>query len=106
MEKYIEEIIEIVLDNVSCEHTVEGYLTGSHQDITYSLDNEKEVIKKCVKAIPAYPMKFILKVDNEFVEEKTFEMVKIVSSGEILDSMSFIRKLINEISEKINLKGD
>lgn len=106
MEKYIEEIIEIVLDNISCEHSVGESLGLEGYDVYYSLDNEKEVIKKCLAAIPAYPMKFILKVDNEFIEEKTFEMVKIVSSGEILDSMSFIRKLINEISEKINLKGD
>lgn len=107
MEKYIEEIIEIVLDNVSCDHSIEkGYPGRPIHDVTYSLDNEQEVIKKCLAAIPAYPMKFILKVDNKFIEEKTFEMIKIVSGGKILDSMSFIRKFINEMSEKINLKGD
>ena len=52
MEKYIEEVIEIVLDNVSCEHQISGEYTRGMRvaDVTYCLDNEQEVIKKCLAA--------------------------------------------------------
>ena len=54
MKKYIEAIIEIVLDNVSCEHAeIEEYPRGpKFDDPTYSLDNEQDVIKKCLLLKP------------------------------------------------------
>lgn len=105
MEKYIEEIIEIVLDNVSCDHQPgDEYGRGGYVD--YSLDNEKEVMKKCLAAIPAYPMKFILKVDEKFIQDKTIDMIEVIAKGKIGEAMSFIRSFINELSDKINLEGD
>ncbi len=55
MKEYIEKIIEIILDNVSCEHQeIEEYPRGPKQDDpTYSLENEQAVIEQCIKAIPA-----------------------------------------------------
>jgi len=50
-EKLIEEIIEIVLDNVTCEHSADMDDLGLKQhSADYSLDNEKEVMKKCLEA--------------------------------------------------------
>jgi len=111
MEKLIEEIIEIVLDNVSCEHCqLDECSTGGSVD--YSLDNEKEVMKKCLAAIPAYPMKFILKVDEEYIKEKArklwdehFQNLEEYSYT-VEDLQEIIRKLINELSDKIKLIGD
>lgn len=103
MEKYIEEIIEIVLDNVSCEHpyVVEHGKEGiAMAQVEYSLMNEKEVMKKCLAAIPKGS------IDEIFIQEKTQEMIKIISESKLLEAMSFIRSLINEVLEKINLKGD
>lgn len=54
MEKYIEAIIEIVLDHVTCLHQeIEEYPRGPKQaDVTYGIDNEQEVIKKCLLIKP------------------------------------------------------
>lgn len=107
MEKYIEEIIEIILEDVSCDHQVDSDGSGKRYDsVIYALNNEQEAMKKCLAAIPAYPMKFILKVDEDFIQKKTIEMIEIISGAKILEAMSFIRKLINELSGKINLIGD
>jgi len=70
MEKYIEAIIEIVLDNVSCEHekpdpTYPGRMIAH---ATYSLDNEDEVIKKCLKLKPDSINK------EEFIEKRARAM--------------------------------
>lgn len=50
--KLIEEIIEVVLDNVSCEHQApDEYSTrGRGGSVDYSLDNEEKVMKKCLEA--------------------------------------------------------
>ena len=67
MEKYIEEIIEIVLDNISCEHTEDSDGSGKRfHNVSFCLENEQEVMKKCLAAIPAYSMKFILKGVGQF----------------------------------------
>lgn len=59
MEKVIEEIIEIVLDNVSCEHQpYEEYGTGGRGgSVDYSLDNEQEVIEKALKVLEKINLK-------------------------------------------------
>ena len=117
MEKYIEEIIEIILDNVSCDHPQADedgrYSTGGRvRNIDYSLDNEKEVMKKCLAAIPAFPMKFIIKVGEEWIEDKARALGYRAESlyGSHTYTLSsfkeFIRSFINELSDKINLKGD
>lgn len=73
MEKYIEAIIEIVLDHVTCLHQeIEEYPRGPKQaDVTYGIDNEQEVIKKCLLLKPeAYHV-----VDKEeFIEKRAREM--------------------------------
>ena len=50
MKEYIEKIIEIVLEDVSCEHQeIEEYPRGpKHDDPTYSLKDENAVIEKCL----------------------------------------------------------
>ena len=102
MEKYIEKIIEIILENVSCEHQEikDEYPKQRFDDVTYSLGNEQEVIKKCLAVIPK------VSIDNKFIEEKTIGLIEIISKSKTLDAMSFIRSLINEVLEKIKLKGD
>lgn len=73
MEKYIEAIIEIVLDHVTCLHQeIEEYPRGPKQaDVTYGIDNEQEVIKKCLLLKPeAYHV-----VDKEeFIEKRARAM--------------------------------
>lgn len=36
-------------------------------------------------------------VTNKWIEEKTMEMIDIVSKGKILESMTFIRSIVKEI---------
>ncbi len=103
MKKYTEEIIEIVLDNVTCEPSADIDDYGFKEySIDYSLDNEKKVMKKCLAAIPEME----IKVDEQFIQEKTIDMIEVISKGKILEAMSFIRSFIKELSDKINLKGD
>ena len=54
MKEYIENIIEIVLENISCDHQADGdHSTGVRFDDTnYCLNNEKVVIEKCLKIVP------------------------------------------------------
>ena len=54
MQKYIEAIIEIVLEHVTCLHQVEDeHPRGPKFDyVTYGLANEQEVIKKCLLIKP------------------------------------------------------
>lgn len=54
MKEFIEKIIEIILEDVSCEHQeIKEYPRGPKQDDpTYALNDEKGVIEQCIKAIP------------------------------------------------------
>lgn len=69
MKKYIKQIIEIVLEDVSCEHQeIEEYPHGpKFDDPTYFLNDENAVIEKCIKAILA-------KIDHIFIGKKAREL--------------------------------
>lgn len=55
MKKHIEDIIEIILEDVSCDHQeIDEHPRGPKYDnVTYCLKDEKKVIEKCIEAIPA-----------------------------------------------------
>ena len=92
MEKYIEAIIEIVLDNVSCHHQeIEEYPRGpKFDDPTYSLGNEKEVIKKCLK------LKSGPQVTEEFVG-KWWKKFKALQVGKFRGlTTSLIKEMLKE----------
>ena len=101
----IEEIIEIILGNVSCDHQP-GDEYGRGGSVDYSLDNEKKVMKKCLALIMKPQVK------EEWIEERALELHgKLYPNlGTDLDMlelmMDFIRSFIKELSDKINLKGD
>lgn len=67
MKEYIEKIIEIILDNVSCHHEeIDEFPHGpKFDDPTYSLGDEKVVIEKCLKVMPGKP-----RITKKFIEEK------------------------------------
>ncbi len=75
MKEYIEKIIEIILENVSCEHQeIEEHPRGpKFNDPTYSLEDEKAVIEKCLKVLPAKPG-----ITKEFVEKKAIKLHQTV----------------------------
>lgn len=116
MKEYIEKIIEIILENVSCEHQeIEEYPRGPKQDNpTYFLENENAVIEKCIKAIPA---RLIERpgITKEFIDEKTRELITMISDlypyegSPCVISKSkakdFLSSLLNELAAKINLIG-
>ncbi len=76
-EKLIEEIIEIVLGNASCEHQEqEKYPRGPrYDDVTYNLNNEQEVIRKCVALIKK-------EVPEEWIDKKAKELHDKLWPGE------------------------
>lgn len=59
LEHHIEEIIEIVLDNVSCEHSgAEDHGVGGIMGhVDYSLDNEQGVKEKVLKVLEKINLK-------------------------------------------------
>jgi len=98
--KWIEDIIDIVLESVSCDHSIDSDGSGKTYDsVDFSLNYQEDVVKKCVEAIPEVELK--IEVDEKFIQEKTMEMVEIISKGKILEAMSFIRSFIKELQEKI-----
>ena len=71
MEKYIEAIIEIVLEHVTCLHQIqEEHPRGPKFDnATDGIDDEQELMKKCIKAIPARLIERP-EITGEFIEKK------------------------------------
>lgn len=59
MKKYIEDIIEIILENVSCDHQeIKEYPRGpKFDDVIYTLNNEQEIIKKALKVLEKINLK-------------------------------------------------
>lgn len=119
MKEYIEKIIEIILENVSCEHQeIEEYPRGpKHDDPTYSLEDEKTVIDKCLKALPARLIERP-EITEEWIEEKAQKFLKLAytitrTEPDIMEhriNLNFIKEeflssLLNELSAKINLIG-
>lgn len=114
MEKYIEEIIEIVLENVSCDHPQrDEYSPGGigMAEVEYSLMNEKKVIKKAIAALPARLIEKPL-LTEKFMKQKVLEMmINFNTKGKFYDDKEqgcrkILDSIINELAAKINLKGD
>lgn len=105
--KWLEDIIEIVLANVSCEHQeIEEHPRGpKHDDVSYTVDDQ--VMIKALEAIPDLPLKFSLKVDEKFIIEKGCEASRFysVSCKTVEDSRNFIRSFIKELVDKIKFNG-
>ena len=53
----------------------------------------KNLEERCAELIGKKP-----KVTGEWIQEKTMEMIEIISKGKILEAMSFIRKLVGELT--------
>ena len=116
MKKYIEKIIEIILEDVSCDHPeIEEYPRGPKQDDpTYFLENENAVIEKCIEAIPARLIERP-EITEEFMEKKMTELITMVSdlyphegSPCVIPkskAREFLSSLLNELAAKINLTG-
>ncbi|MCK5127954.1 MAG: hypothetical protein KAR42_16975 [candidate division Zixibacteria bacterium] len=114
MKEYIEKIIEIILDNVSCEHQeIEEYPRGPKQDDpTYSLENEQMIIEQCIKAIPARLIERP-EITTEFIEKKTTELHDKIWPEEKCNNLcrrqatirEFLLSLLNELAAKISLIG-
>lgn len=79
MKEYIEKIIEIILEDVSCEHQIEEEYSGgpAFDDVAYSLKDEKMVIEKCIKAIPARLIERP-EITDEFIEKKARKLHQVV----------------------------
>lgn len=108
--KWIEDIIEIVLDSVSCDHQLDSDGAGkTYDDVSFSLDDEEDVLKKCVEAIPE--VKLRLEVDGKFIKEKSRRLsgmslysckgVSLRGSISVEEARIFIRSFIKELEEKI-----
>jgi len=109
--KWIEDIIEIVLENVSCDHQIDSNGAGkSYDSVSYSLNYEEDVIKRCIEAIPEVPLiESQLQVTDELIEEKAREIHRITLSSDICNYKcsamtrirDFIRSFIKELEQKI-----
>lgn len=100
--KWIEDIIDIVMESVSCDHSIDHDGAGkSYDSVSYSLNYEQDVIKKCVEAIPEVELK--LDVDDQWIIEKGCEASRFYSTicRTVEDSRNFIRSFIKELQEKI-----
>jgi len=118
--KWIEDMIEIVLESVSCDHSIDEDGAGKpYEDVIYNLNYEQDVIKKCIEAIPEVELK--LEVDDEFMEEKARLIVQnlymfimdkkshyIPSASEMKHynikmkvARNFLRLIIDELGQKI-----
>ena len=114
MKEHIEKIIEIVLKDVSCEHQeIEEHPRGPKiDDATYSLENEKAVIKKCIEAIPARLIERP-EITVEFLRTKAREFHDKLWPGKICGDdcnrqmilRELLSSLFNELAAKINLLG-
>lgn len=117
MKEYIEKIIEIILEDVSCEHQeIDEFPHGpKFDDPTYSLEDEKAVIEKCIKAIPARLIERP-EITDRFMLEKAEELFKklfhapgMIYKGPYVHHMNtikdFLSSLLNELAAKISLIG-
>lgn len=50
MNKLIDEIIELILDDVDCHHEVDHEEDGTHMSVEYNLNNETKV-RGMIKAL-------------------------------------------------------
>lgn len=99
MKEYIESIIEIILENVSCSHEfVEEYPRGPKLDnAAYMLNDEKVVIEKCIKAIPTRLIERP-KIDIIFIGNKARELFGWSAEPRtIKECEEFLGSLLNEL---------
>lgn len=114
MKEYIEKIIEIILENVSCEHQeIEEFPRGPKiDDPTYFLDDQNMIIEKCIKAIPARLIERP-EITEEFIEKKAKELRERTYIAEPIHgygldlntAKDFLSSLLDELAAKINLIG-
>ena len=116
MKEYIEKIIEIILENVSCEHQeIEEYPRGpKFDDPTYSLNDTTAVVEKCIEAIPARLIERP-EITEEWMKEKTRQLsgmsliackgVSLRSTISIKEAEIFLSSLLDELATKISLIG-
>ena len=79
--KWIQDIFDIVLENVFCEHVSDSNGAGKiYDDASYFLNDEEDVLKKCVEAIPEVELEF--KVSDKFLDEQAKELYEAVSRCE------------------------
>ena len=57
MDKLIDDIIELVLDDMDCHHEVDHEEDGTHMSVEYSLNNETKVKGKIGELIKKYEEK-------------------------------------------------
>ena len=67
MKKFIEAIIEIVLEHVCCTHQlIDEHPRGpKFDDVTYGIDDEQELMKKCLKQKPEVTEEWIDLADEK-----------------------------------------
>ncbi|MCK4647244.1 MAG: hypothetical protein KAU46_13400 [Candidatus Aminicenantes bacterium] len=112
MKEFIESIIEIILEDVSCDHQIEEEYSGgpAFDDVAYSLNDEKAVIRKCVEAIPARLIERP-EITEGFIDKKATELHDKLWPGEKCGGQcnrqreikDFLSSLLNELAAKINL---
>lgn len=89
--KWIEDIIEIIMDNVSCDHQHDRDGSGKvFADVSYCLNDEQDVIKKCIEAIPEIPVAFFSGIKKDW--QPTSENINMLPDP--------IRKYIHDIETK------
>lgn len=117
MKEYIESIIDIILEDVSCDHQeIDEFPHGpKFDDVTYSLKDPLAVIEKCIEAIPARLIERP-EITDRFMLEKAEELFKklfhapgMIYKGPYVQHMNtikdFLSSLLNELATKINLIG-
>ena len=116
MKEYIEKIIEIILEDVSCEHRIEEEYSGgpAFDDVAYSLKDEKMVIEKCIEAIPARLIERP-EITEEWMKKKIRQLsgmsliackgVSLRSTISIKEAEIFLSSLLDELAAKISLIG-
>jgi len=114
MKEYIEKIIEIILEDVSCEHQeIEEYPRGPKiDDPTYFLENENAVIEQCIEAIPARLIERP-EITKEFIDKQARELHDKLWPGEKcgghcnrqMEIKEFLSSMLNELAAKISLIG-
>ena len=113
MKEYIESIIEIILEDVSCEHQEDSDGAGrKYDDVSYWLKNQKAVMEKCIEAIPTRLIERP-EITEEFLRTKAREFHDKLWPGQICGDdcnrqmiiRELISELLDELSAKINLIG-
>jgi hypothetical protein len=98
MKEYIEKVIEIILDNVSCEHQeIEEHPRGPKFDNpTYGFDDAQAVIEKCLKVLPTKSV-----LTKEFIERKAIKLHQAVYGS--LMSCDFKCHMMIKFREQIRM---